>query len=246
MSQARTFDELTSWHHVPTVGFGLGWDPGWRPGSGAFDDNISRSDPYWGRVLDKAKTAYGDPNMHFDTADPQQDRYLVFGDGTRVPPDGRLAYHDSASKQTYLQNDDGSVSPLDVNGQGGQPIFPAGFRKNTDGKVAPVDAGGHQIAPLAALPPPTPNGYHDQNSILTPRNARGDYYVDDPAHGDRQYFDAAGKPISEQQFRDGTSTPSNPPGPPSLATGEQQSGRAADAVRKLHEEPLRRNQHRRG
>jgi hypothetical protein len=236
MTQARTFDELTSWHHVPTVGFGLGWDPGWRPGGGALDANISSADPYWGRVLDKAKTAYGDPNMHFDTADPQQDRHLVFGDGTRVPAGGQLAYHDSAGKQTYLLNDDGSVSPLGANGQGGQPIFPAGFRKTADGKVAPVGTGGHQLAPLAALPPPNPNGYHDQNSILTPRNARGDYYVDDPSRGERQYFDAAGKPISEQQFRDGAADPSKPPGPAPLPTDEQQSGHAADAVRKLHQE----------
>lgn len=236
MTQPRTFDELTSWHHVPTVGFAMGWDPGWRPGGGAFDDNISPADPYWGRVLDKAKAAYGDPHIHFDTADPEQDRHLVFGDGTRVPSDGRLAYHDAASKQTYLLNEDGSVSPLDANGHGGQPIQPAGFRRTADGKVAPVDAGGHQIAPLAGQPPPAPHGYHDQNSILTPRNARGDYYVDDPGRGERQYFDSAGRPISEQQFRDGATAPSPPAGPGPLATDEQQSGRAADAVRTLHAE----------
>jgi Domain of unknown function (DUF4226) len=236
MTQARTFDELTSWHQLPVAGFGLGFDPGWRPTGGAFDDNISRSDPYWGRVLDKAKTAYGDPHMHYDTADPHQDRHLVFADGTRVPPGGQLAYHDTTSKQTYVLNEDGSVSPLDGNGQAGQPIFPAGFRKTSDGTVAPVDAGGRQVAPLAAQPPPAPHGYHDQDSVLTPRNARGDYYVDDPARGERQYFDATGKPISEQQFRDGSDRPSAPPSPQPLVTDEQQSGRAADAVRKLHEE----------
>ena len=236
MTKARTFDEPTSWHQLQSTGFGQGWDPGWRTTGGAFADNISRSDPYWGHVLDKAKTAYGDPNMHFDTDDVYQDRHLVFGDGTRVPSGGELAYHDAATKQTYLLNEDGSVSPLNANGQAGQPIFPAGFRKTTDGQVAPVDAGGQQVAPLAAQPPPAPNGYHDQNSVLTPRNARGDYYVDDPTRGERQYFDAAGKPISEQQFRDASAAPSNPPGPGPLVTDEQQSGRAADAVRKLHDE----------
>ena len=85
-------------------------------------------------------------------------------------------------------------------------------------------------------PAPAPFGYHDANGVFTPKNSRGDYYVDDPAGGPRRYFDAAGKPITEQQFKDaGTQTP-KPPGGQGLPTDVQQSGRAADAVRKLHEE----------
>jgi hypothetical protein len=236
MTKVRTFDELTYWHRLQPVGFGQGWDPGWRPADGAFADNIGRSDPYWGAVLDKAKAAYGDPNMRFNTGDPNQDRHLVFGDGTRVPSDGRLAYHDAANHTTFLLNDDGSVSPLDANGQAGQPIFPAGFRPNGNGLYAPVDPTGRQIAPLAPHPPPAPHGYYDANGVLTPKNARGDYYIDDPATGRRHYFDAGGKPITEQQYRDGGSLPAAPPAGPALTTDEQQSGRAADAVRKLHGE----------
>ena len=108
----RTFGDLTFWHHLQPVTIGGGWDPGWRPAEGAFSPNIARADAYWGEVLQRARTAYGDPNMGFNTDDPGQDRYLVFGDGTRVPSDGSLAYHDSASGTTYLLNTDGSVSPV--------------------------------------------------------------------------------------------------------------------------------------
>jgi len=233
MTDTRKFDDLTSWHQLQPVGFGMGWDPGWRANGGAFSDNISRSDPYWGQVLDKAKVAYGDPNMRFNTADPNQDRYLVFGDGTRVPADGSLAYRDSANSTTYLLNDDGSVSSLGANGQAGQPILPSGFRESDGGRYAPVDAAGNQVAPLVGKPPQSPFGYHDHDGVLTPKNARGDYYVDDAA-GTRTYFDATDKPITAQQFADATTAP--PTALPGLPTDEQQSGRTADAVRKLHEE----------
>jgi hypothetical protein len=236
MTKVRTFDELTYWHRLQPLGFGQGWDPGWRPDAGAFADNISRSDPYWGAVLDKARAAYGDPNMRFNTGDPNQDRYLIFGDGIRVPSDGRLAYHDAANHETFLLNDDGSVSPLSANGEVGEPISPAGYRLTGTGAVAPVNADGHQIAPLAAHPPAAPHGYQDTDGVLTPKNARGDYYVDDPDTGGRQYFDATGKPITEQQYRDAASPPATPPAGGALSTDEQQSGRAADAVRKLHDE----------
>ena len=232
----RKFDELTHWHQLQPVGFGQGWDPGWRADGGAFADNIGRSDPYWGMVLDKAKAAYGDPNMRYNTGDPNQDRHLVFGDGTPVPSDGSLAYRDAAHHTTYLLNDDGSVSALGANGQAGQPVFPAGYRATGDGTFAPVDPAGRQLAPLLGHPPAAPNGYHDHHGVLTPKNARGDYYIDDPATGKRGYFDTAGRPITQQQFRDGlTAAPAAPAGE-ALTTDEQQSGRAADAVKKLHEE----------
>jgi hypothetical protein len=224
MTQAAKFDEQTHWDHDPGgLRFaGQGWAP---PGADFF---IDRADPYWGHVLDKARHAYGDPDMHFSTDNVEQQRLLVFGDGTAVPSDGSLAYRDAANDKTYLLNNDGTVSLLGPNGPVGQPVSPAGFRRTADGSYAPVDSFGHQVAPLTGAPPPTPNGYHDQGGVLTPKNERGHYYVDDPATGKRTYFDAAGRPI-----------PDPSPGAPAdsgLATDEQQSGRAADAVKKLHAE----------
>jgi hypothetical protein len=223
MTQTRKFDEQTHWDQDPG---GAGWVP---PGEDFFSDP---ADPYWGRVLDKARHSYGDPNMHFDTDSVWQQRRLAFGDGTPVPADGSLAYRDAANNKTYLLNSDGTVSPLGADGQAGQPIPPGGYRLAGDGAYAPIDASGHQVAPLLSGPPPGANGYHDEHGVLTPKNARGDYYVDDPATGTRHYFDAAGRPISKEQFGDAA------PGAPSVAlpTDEQQSGRAADAVKKLHEE----------
>jgi hypothetical protein len=229
MTETRKFDEQTGWDHDPggpRLG-GAGWAP---PGANYF---IDRADPYWGHVLDKARTAYGDPNMHYSTDDVGQQRRLVFGDDTPVPADGSLAYRDAANHRTYLLNNDGTVSPLGANGTVGQPIPPAGFRRTADGTFAPIDFAGHQVAPLTAGPPASPHGYHDANGVLTPQNARGDYYVDDPATGKRAYFDKGGKPISTAQFGDISPAPSGGSG---MRTNEQESGRAADAVRKLHEE----------
>jgi hypothetical protein len=228
MTEPRKFDEQTRWDHDPggVRAGGAGWAP---PGQDFF---IDRADPYWGRVLDKARHDYGDPNMHFDTDSVGQQRRLVFGDGTPVPGDGSLAYRDAANNKTYRLNNDGTVSPLGTDGQAGQPISPSGYRPAGDGGYAPIDASGHQVAPLLDAAPPTPNGYHDEHDVLTPKNARGDYYVDDPVTGIRHYFDAAGRPISTVQF--GDAAPTAPVA--GLPTDEQQSGRAADAVKKLHEE----------
>jgi hypothetical protein len=231
MTPTRRFDEQTRWDHDPggLRAGGAGWA---APGQDFF---IDRADPYWGRVLNKARSSYGDPNMHYSTDSVGQQRALVFGDGTPVPADGSLAYRNTANGSTYLLNDDGTVSLLGANGPAGQPIMPAAFRRNPDGGYAPLDASGHQLAPLLNSAPPAPNGYYDHNGVLTPKNARGDCYVDDPATGMRAYFDATGRPITEQQFRDGAPAPGPTVGPP-LATDAQQSGRAADAVKKLHQD----------
>ena len=164
MTQAARFDEQTHWDHDPggLRAGGAGWAP---PGADFF---IDRADPYWGRVLDEARRAYGDPNMHFNTDSVGQERLLVFGDGTPVPRDGSLAYRDAANDTTYLLNNDGTVSLLGPNGLAGPPITPAGFRRTPDGRYAPIDSAGHQVAPLTTQLPPTPNGYHDRGGVLTP------------------------------------------------------------------------------
>jgi hypothetical protein len=229
MTETRKFDEQTHWGPDPggLRAGGAGWA---APGSSSF---IDRADPYWGHVLDKARTAYGDPNMSFNTNDVGEERRLVFGDGSAVPADGSLAYRDAGRHQTYLLNNDGTVSPLPANGAPGQPIAPAGFRRTDNGTYAPLDSSGHQVAPLIPHPPMAPYGYHDANGTLTPKNSRGDYYIDDPATGKRSYFDKDGKPIAAAQFDDRAPAAHDSP---SMPTEEQQSGRAADAVRQLHQE----------
>jgi Domain of unknown function (DUF4226) len=229
MTETRKFDEQTHWDHDPggLRAGGAGWAP---PGADFF---IDRADPYWGTVLAKARTAYGDPNMRFNTDDVGRERRLVFGDGTSVPADGSLAYRDAATHRTYLLNTDGTVSPLGTNNAPGRPVSPAGFRRTDTDSYAPVDPAGHQIAPLAASPPTAPYGYHDAHGVLTPNNARGDYYVDYPGTGKRGFFDKDGHPITAAQFDDKTTKDPQDAGIP---TDEQQSGRAADAVRQLHQE----------
>jgi hypothetical protein len=97
MTETRKFDEQTHWGPDPggLRAGGAGWAP---PGANSF---IDRADPYWGHVLDKARTAYGDPNMSFNTNDVGQERRLIFGDGSAVPADGSLAYRDARRHQTY-------------------------------------------------------------------------------------------------------------------------------------------------
>ncbi|MDG4667979.1 DUF4226 domain-containing protein [Mycobacterium sp. 236(2023)] len=230
MTELRRFDEHTRWDPDPggLRAGGAGWAP---PGA---DEFIDRADPYWGGVLDKARVAYGDPNMHFDTDSVGAPRALVFGDGTPVPADGTLAYRNSGSDTTYVLNTDGTVSALDPNGIVGQAVPPAGYRRGDDGLYAPVDAEGQQIAPLVGATPPAPHGYHDHLGTLTPKNARGDYYVDDPVTGERRYYTAGGDPITANDFND--TDPAPAPSAEPLPTEEQQSGRAADAVRQLHDD----------
>jgi len=236
-SGTQEFDELTHWHKRPTLY--LGREPGWRPAAGAFADNISRSDPYWGRVLDKAKAAYGDPNIHYNTGDPNQDRYLVFGDGTPLPADGSLAYRNNG--RTYLLNENGSVSPLDANGQAGQPIFPAGYRKVGD-HYAPIDEHGQQVAPQLPGVPSSDNGFYTdpKTGWLTPKNANGDSFTLGP-DGKKSFFAKNGAPITQDQYDKGTDSPAPgapppPPSDPNLPTDEQQSGKTADAVKQLQGE----------
>lgn len=244
MTGARKFDELTHWDVWDRYHGVEGWsEPGWAlPG-----DNtryISRDDPYWTSVLNKARNAYGDPNIHFNSDDNVgQERYLVYGDGTRLPPDGTIVYHDAAGKKNWIQNGDGTVSLQNPDGTAGPAIKPTGYRPTSDGRYAPVDPHGNQVAPLAGGMPPSDNGFYTdpKTGILTPKNANGDYYTFDPATGQRTYFNKDGKPITKEQYDTGRSAPGAPGGDPKmLPTDEQQSGRTADAVKKVQDELKRR------
>lgn len=194
-ASAQVFDELTYWDPLQRIRFAGGWNPGWRPpGEGR---NIATDDPYWGIVLAKAREAYGDPNIGYNTDEKYQERFLVFGDGTRLPADGTIVYHDSRTGNDYVQRVDGTVSLND-----GEPFAPAAYRRTGDGSYVPIDAGGVQVGPLEDGPPGLEHGFHDNNGVLTPKNTDGDYYTLG-ADGRREFFDRNGEPISEGRYNAG-------------------------------------------
>jgi hypothetical protein len=234
MSEPKQFGEPTHWEVRPRS-MAEGWTQGWVPPNANF--YIGSADKYWGRVLNEAREAYGDPDIHFNTDNIDQDRCLVFGDGTRLPADGAVVYHDASSGQNFRQNSDGTVCPIGSDGRAGAPITPAAYRKAADGAYAPLDTRGQQVAPLQAGIPLGDNGLHTDpaTGLLTPKNANGDYYTLSP-DGTKSYFDKNGAPISADRFGAGAPGPAPAPQSAGLATDEQQSGRAADAVKKLQDE----------
>jgi hypothetical protein len=234
VSGPKQFGEPTHWDVRPES-ITEGWTQGWAAPHANF--YIGSADRYWGRVLDEAREAYGDPNIHYNTDNIDQDRCLVFGDGTRLPADGAVLYHDSSNGQNFRQNSDGTVCPIDGDGRAGAPITPVAYRKGADGSYAPLDGHGQQIAPLQAGIPFGDNGLHNDpaTGLLTPKSANGDYYTLGP-DGTTSYFDKGGTPISADRFGTGAPGTSPAPGGVGLSTDEQQSGRAADAVKKLQGE----------
>lgn len=156
---AQKFDELTHWDKIPTF-LGLknplennGFDPGWRPPGQSW--HIGTGDDYWDRVLEKARIAYGDPNIRYDTDINTEDRHLVFRDGTRLPTDGTIVYRNTDTDQTWIQNNDGTVALRGPDGNPvGVPVTPADYHQ-LNGKWFPVDKDGHQIGPQVDSPPPS-------------------------------------------------------------------------------------------
>ena len=234
----RQFGDVTHWD-VWDRGTGVeGWSqPGWAVPSDP-SRYISKHDPYWARVLQDARQAYGDPNIHYSTDNIGDGRRLVFGDGTSLPPDATIVYHDAASKRDWAQNDDGTVSLVGADGHPGAPVAPAGFRKIGD-RYAPVDDRGEQVGPQLGGVPSNDNGFYADpaTGMLTPKNTHGDYYTVGP-DGKKSYFDKSGAPITAEQFTNASKPRDGGAGPPGggLVTDEQQSGKAADAVRKLQQE----------
>jgi len=233
VSGPKTFGDPTHWGVRPES-MPDGWTRGWVPPNADF--YIDKADKYWGRVLDEARQAYGDPNIHYNTNQVDQERYLVFGDGTRLPEDGTVVYHDCSNGRTFRQNSDGTVCPIGDDGRAGAPLSPAAYRRAANGSYAPVDGHGQQVAPLQAGIPGSDNGLHTDptTGLLTPKNAEGDYYTLGP-DGEKSYFDKNRAPITADRFTTGAPA-AGPPGSGVLATDEQQSGRAADAVKKLQDD----------
>jgi hypothetical protein len=230
MAGTRYFDDLTHWDQTraaPGAPNG-GW---YRPGENRF---IRPDDHCWDVVLNRARRAYGDPNIHYDTDSPRQDRNLVFGDGTSLPRDGMVVYHDAANKRNWAQNDDGTASLVGDDGKLGAPVRPAGYRRIGD-HYAPVNDHGQQVAPQLPGVPSSDNGFYSdpKTGVLTPKNLNGDYFTLGP-NGKKTFFDKNGHPISEQQFNDAARP--REPSSAVLATDEQQSGHAADAVKRLQDE----------
>jgi len=235
----RHFGDRTYWDVWDLRKGTEGWSqPGWALPSDP-SRYISRSDPYWARVLQEARRTYGDPDIHYSTDDTADGRHLVFGDGVALPRDGLVVYHDAATKQSWAQNDDGTVSFVGPDGQPGPPRSPTGYRRIGE-RYAPVDDHGQQVGPQLGGIPGNDNGFHTDpvTGALTPKNANGDYYTLAP-DGTKSYFDRSGAPIPADAFthpsapRDGGGAP--PPGP-AQDTAEQQSGKAADAVKRLQQE----------
>ncbi|MBP1823028.1 DUF4226 domain-containing protein [Mycobacterium sp. OAE908] len=233
MSRPKHFDGQTHWdvwdstrgtHGLAAPGWAMPSDP---------TRYIGQDDPYWVAVLYNARHTYGDPNIHYDTDNAGQQRHLVFGDQTPLPSDATVIYHDSSTKQNWAQNDDGTVALVGPDGTAGPPITPAGYRMVGSG-YAPIDARGQQIAPQLSGIPSSNNGFHTDpaTGVLTPKNADGAYYTLGP-DGKKSFFDKDGHPITEDQYTKGSASPSRDAG---LATDEQQSGKAADAVGKLQDE----------
>jgi hypothetical protein len=238
MSGSKRFGDLTHWDvWNPKTGT-EGWSqPGWALPSDP-TRYISKNDAYWNHILDGAREAYGDPNIHYSTDSTGEGRRLVFGDGTNLPADGTVVYHDAATKQNWAQNDDGTMSLLGADGQYARPVAPAGYRKVGD-RYAPVDESGQQIAPQLGGVPSNDNGFHTDptTGALTPKNSHGDYYALGP-DGKKSFFDTNGVPITPEQFSDPSKPRDHGQQPPDggLPTDEQQSGKAADAVTKLQRE----------
>lgn len=218
--QPQHSGERTQWDASrDPAGANSGW---YVPGEDWF---IRPIDSYWQNLLDKTRTAYGDPNIRYNTDDISQPRYLQFGDGTPLPKDGTVIYHNTDAKQNFVRNTDGSLTRQDFNGNplGAGAFSPAGYRKVGD-QYAPVDASGAQVAPLmpaAALPPMMAD---HGNGIYTPASSNGDYYTVDPATGQINYFDQAGKPISEQTY-----LANAPHAEPGVAQAPAAGGRGANS-----------------
>ena len=253
MTKPRQFGDPTQWGVWDQTKGKEGWSWGTTHGGWAMPSDPSRyisyNDSYWGDVLNRARTAYGDPNIQFNTDDYHSQRYLVFGDGTRLPTDGTVIYHDAANHRNWIQNDDGTVSLQDPNGgYPGPPIPISGYKPAGNGQFAPIDNRGGQIAPqvnnLGVQQFPT--GYYTdpKTGIVTPKNANGDYYTIDPSTGTRHFFNKDNQTITEQQYTTpgAPAPPGAPPGTPPPPPGgpPPDSGQGADAIKKL--EAALRNQ----
>lgn len=211
----RNFGGPTTWQQWNKDDGVQGWaTPGWAMPSDP-SRYIGKDDPAWTMALFNAQSLYGDPKIHFNTDDTTQERYLAFGDGTRLPTDGTVVYHDSASGKNWIQNKDGSVTPAGKDFKPtGVSIPPAGFRNDGKGMYAPIDAHGNQIGALGNGQPQLPpgaTGWHDANGTITPINANGDYYEVDPTTGQHKYFDKNGKPTTKDKYFGGAQ-PQTPAG----------------------------------
>jgi hypothetical protein len=232
----KQFDDRTHWDSWDAAHGTEGWSqPGWALPADP-THYISKGDPYWGQVLDKARHTYGDPHIRYDTDSAGQARHLVFGDGTKLPDDGTVIYHNGDTKQDWAQNEDGTTSLIGTDGKPGPGVPPAGYRK-LDDQYVPINADGHQVAPLLGGVPNSDNGFYTDPStgVLTPKNADGDYYTLGP-EGQKSFFDKTGAPITEDRYTDAAAPRHPGPPDPGINTQQQQSGQGAEAIKKMHDE----------
>lgn len=157
-SEPCKFNDETTWLTTTRTRWGAHQaDVGWAIPNHR-ENYIGKADPVWGKILSEARQAYGDPNIHFDTDDNEVQRHLVFGDGTKLPEDRTVVYHDvkpgakAETAKNWIQNKDGTVTEAGTGADfapvPGAKAFLPDYRKNAEGKYFPVDATGRQVGPL--------------------------------------------------------------------------------------------------
>jgi len=111
------------------------------------DVKVAHSDQYWGNVLTEARRVYGDNSIRIqDIGVPDggesalnSGRRLVYGDGSALPTDGRIAFTapnpSGGPASRYVQNTDGSVQLLSREGTTtGPKITPDTFRYSPESR----------------------------------------------------------------------------------------------------------------
>ena len=150
----------------------------------------------------------------------------------RLPPTGPWCTTTPSGKQTWVQNDRRHGILVATGRQPGPAATPIGYRKVGD-QYAPLNAAGQQIAPQPAGPAGTTRLLHrPENRCADPEERPAT-----PTRRPRRQEGVLrphGAPITDSRSRQRHRATAPPDA--ALPTAEQQSGKAADAVRALQDE----------
>ena len=238
MSGPKHFDDLTHWdrthadgnHHEPAGGW-------YRPGENYFISLRTHA----GTASSRGAERLRGPNIHYDTDNHFDERHLVFDDGTKLPagwhhrlPRYENGHHPgcrTGRKTTTAQYLSSAMTESRGRRSGRRATARSAIatRRSTTAanNRATIGRSSQQRQRLSR---------RSETGILTPKNNNGDHYTLGPG-GKKSFFDKNGAPITEDQFNN-ASKPRHPGQTPGegLHTDEQQSGKAADAVKKLQQE----------